>query len=121
MIGVCCCRTMTSAPAWRCCSSRHAFEVQAAAGAVTEVQDPVEADPGALGRLGVPAIVTAGEFDMPDFRAGAEALVQRLGDARHAVIAGAGHLAPLDRPEAFRELLLDFLSESAARDTQRGS
>jgi len=30
-----------------------------------------------------------------------------------ATIAGAGHLAPLETPEAFRELLLAFLSEAA--------
>jgi pimeloyl-ACP methyl ester carboxylesterase len=99
---------------------RHAFEVQAAAGAVTEAQDPVEADPAALGRLAIPALVAAGELDMPDFRAGAEALVQRLAKTRHVVIARAGHLAPLEQPEAFRELLVDFLRESAAREAQRG-
>jgi pimeloyl-ACP methyl ester carboxylesterase len=99
---------------------RHAFKVQAAAGAVTEAQDPVEADPAALGRLAIPALVAAGELDMPDFRAGAEALAQRLGNARHFVIARAGHLAPLEQPEAFRELLVDSLRESAAREAQRG-
>jgi pimeloyl-ACP methyl ester carboxylesterase len=29
--------------------------------------------------------------------------------ARHAVIEGAGHLAPLETPEAFRELVVFFL------------
>jgi pimeloyl-ACP methyl ester carboxylesterase len=92
-----------------------------AAGAVTEAQDPVEADPAALGRLAIPALVAAGELDMPDFRAGAEALAQRLANARRVVIARAGHLAPLEQPEAFRELLVGFLRESAAREAQRGS
>jgi pimeloyl-ACP methyl ester carboxylesterase len=87
---------------------------------VTEAQDPVEADPAALGRRAIPALVAAGELDMPDFRAGAEALAQRLANARHVVIARAGHLAPLEQPEAFRELLVDFLRESAAREAQRG-
>jgi pimeloyl-ACP methyl ester carboxylesterase len=27
------------------------------------------------------------------------------------VIAGAGHLAPLETPDAFRELLLEFLRD----------
>jgi pimeloyl-ACP methyl ester carboxylesterase len=96
---------------------RRAFEVQTAAGAVTETQDPIEKDPGAVGRLAIPALVAAGELDMPDFRFGAETLAQSLRRARVAVIAGAGHLAPLEQPEAFRELLLRFLGESAANDT----
>ena len=99
---------------------RRAFEVQAAAGRVTEAQDPIDAQPGALGRLAIPALVAAGELDMPDFRFGAEALAQQLPHARHVVIPRAGHLAPLDQPEAFRELLLGFLRESAPRDTRCG-
>jgi len=95
---------------------RRAFEVQAAAGEVTEVQDPIESDPGALGRLAIPALVAAGEHDMPDFRSGADALAQQLRHARQVVIARAGHLAPLEQPEAFRELLLGFLRKSAAPD-----
>jgi len=30
--------------------------------------------------------------------------------ARHVTIAGAGHLAPLETPERFRELLLELVS-----------
>jgi pimeloyl-ACP methyl ester carboxylesterase len=33
--------------------------------------------------------------------------------ARLEVIQGAGHLAPLETPETFRELLLEFLRERA--------
>lgn len=54
---------------------------------------------------------------MPDFRLGAETLAQSLRHARCVVIANAGHLAPLEQPEAFRELLLGFLRGSAAHDT----
>jgi pimeloyl-ACP methyl ester carboxylesterase len=90
---------------------RRAFEVQTAAGEPTEMDDPLDAHPGALERLQVPALVAAGDLDMPDFRVGAEALAQRLSRARRADIAGARHLAPLEQPEAFRELLLGFLLE----------
>jgi 3-oxoadipate enol-lactonase len=93
---------------------RRAFEIQATAGAVTAAQDPIEADPAALGRLAIPALVAAGELDMPDFRLGADRLAQQLPNARRAVIASAGHLAPLDQPEAFRELLLEFLRDELA-------
>jgi len=48
---------------------------------------------------------------MPDFREGAERLARILPRARHAVIPDAGHLAPLETPEGFRDLLLGFLAE----------
>lgn len=76
---------------------RRAFELQR--GDVEEAPDPLEADPAALGRLTMPRLVATGEHDMPDFK--------RPGSV---VIPGAGHLAPLERPAAFRALLLDFLA-----------
>ena len=91
---------------------RHAFEVQLAAeDPPTEPEDPIDANTGALERLDIPALVAAGELDMPDFRFGADELARRLRHARHVVIEGAGHLAPLERPEAFRDLLLGFLRQ----------
>jgi pimeloyl-ACP methyl ester carboxylesterase len=91
---------------------RHAFEVQLAAGEPsTQPQDPIEAHPGALEGLAIPALVAAGEHDMPDFRFGADALAQRLQHARRVVIERAGHLAPLEQPEAFRDLLIGFLRD----------
>jgi pimeloyl-ACP methyl ester carboxylesterase len=95
---------------------RRAFELQATGGSAAEVPEPVEADPGALGTFGGPALVAAGEFDMPDFRLGADALAQQLRRARRVDIAGAGHLAPLEEPEAFRELLIGFLDGRRFRD-----
>jgi pimeloyl-ACP methyl ester carboxylesterase len=74
-----------------------------------EWDDPVEGNPEILRTLRVPALVTAGEHEFPDFVQGARWYAEILPDARHAVIAGAGHLAPLETPEAFRRLLLDFL------------
>jgi pimeloyl-ACP methyl ester carboxylesterase len=88
---------------------RRAFELQAEVTAATEAPDPVEEDPDALVRLDVPALVVAGEREMRDFRDGAELLARTLPRARHVVIEGAGHLAPLETPDAFRELLLGFL------------
>jgi pimeloyl-ACP methyl ester carboxylesterase len=96
---------------------RRAFELQAEAGEVTEVPEPAE-DADGLGRLDIPALVAAGEFDLPDFRLGAEALSQRLGNARATVISGAGHLAPLEEPEAFDRLLIDFLDWASRARTR---
>lgn len=88
---------------------RRAFELQLAIEEPEMAEDPLEANPGALSTLATPALVAAGELDMPDFRGGAEAMSKELPNARHHVIAGAGHLAPLERPAEFRELLFMLL------------
>jgi pimeloyl-ACP methyl ester carboxylesterase len=91
---------------------RRAFAHQATAATTGSDPDPLERDPSALTRLRLPALVAVGELDMSDFRAGAESMAGDIPGARHAVIAGAGHLAPLEQPEAFRELLLEYLAET---------
>jgi pimeloyl-ACP methyl ester carboxylesterase len=90
---------------------RGALELQAAAGSLEEAEDPLEADPHALGKIAAPALVTAGQFEFADFRDGAQTLANELPHARHVVIEAAGHLAPLDQPARFRELLFAFLAE----------
>lgn len=89
---------------------RRALENQAAVPeGVSEAPDPLEADPDLLGRLTMPALVAAGEHDFADFRESAERLARELPDARHELVAGAGHLVPLETPEAFRTLVLGHL------------
>ncbi|MBV9683099.1 MAG: alpha/beta hydrolase [Solirubrobacterales bacterium] len=90
---------------------RRAFTVQAGADPVDEAPDPVEEDPARLTRLDLPTLVAAGEKDLVEFREGAERLAHTLPRARHVRIPGAGHLAPMETPDAFRELLLGFLAE----------
>jgi len=46
---------------------------------------------------------------MADFRLASLDLAQRLPQGHHTVIANAGHLAPLEQPEAFRATVLTFL------------
>jgi 3-oxoadipate enol-lactonase len=86
---------------------RLALVAQASAPEVPEAPDPL--DQIGLAAIAVPAIVAAGERDMSDFREGARRMADQLPVARHIEIPGAGHLAPLETPEAFRELLLAFL------------
>ncbi|MDX6676290.1 MAG: hypothetical protein QOE31_342 [Solirubrobacteraceae bacterium] len=94
---------------------RRALELQLAVDEPPEGADPLEDDPAAtLATIRAPALVAVGELDMPDFLDGADALARQLPDARRAVIAGAGHLAPLERPEAFCELVLGYLAELPA-------
>jgi len=54
-----------------------------------------------------PVLVAAGEYDLPDFRAGSFAASLR---APLELIHGVGHLTPMEDPEAFRSLLLRFLA-----------
>jgi 3-oxoadipate enol-lactonase len=91
---------------------RRAYELQAEAEDVSEAADPLEDDPDALRRLETRTLVAVGERDKQEFRQGAELLATTLPNARLEVIEGAGHLAPLETPDRFRELLLRFLGEA---------
>jgi pimeloyl-ACP methyl ester carboxylesterase len=91
---------------------RRAFKLQARAGEATPSDDPLEPDSSALSTLNIPALVAVGEFDMRDFQVGAEVLAQQLRQARLVVIPRAGHLARLEQPEVFRQLVLDYLRET---------
>lgn len=88
---------------------RRAFELDPE-GMLPEAADPVDEHPERLRDVAVPALVAAGEGDMPDFTWSAQALADALPHASHRILAGAGHLAPLETPDAFRQLLTGFLA-----------
>jgi pimeloyl-ACP methyl ester carboxylesterase len=90
---------------------RRAFELQTNTDWGSAGFDPLEHDLDALSRVQAPAAVVVGEHDMRDFHVAADALVEALPSAQKTVLAGAGHLAPLEQPRAFRELLLTVLSD----------
>jgi pimeloyl-ACP methyl ester carboxylesterase len=46
---------------------------------------------------------------MPDFHEGAREMAALLPAGRAEVMEGVGHLAPLEAPERFRDMLLGFL------------
>ncbi|MGN6588657.1 MAG: alpha/beta fold hydrolase [Solirubrobacterales bacterium] len=71
--------------------------------------DPLEEDPALLEAVGCPALVAAGEGDMADFRNAVGELAAKLPRATTTLIAGCGHLAPLEAPEEFRRLVLGHL------------
>ncbi len=58
----------------------------------------------------VPALVVVGEDDQLTPRERAQFMADALPDARLAVVPGAGHLTPMERPEAATALLADFLA-----------
>ncbi len=88
---------------------RRAFELQTERPPAPEAPDPLEEDPTALSAVEAPVLIVVGEHDMLDFHLAADALAQALPHARREILPGAGHLAPLEQPAAFRELLLSFL------------
>jgi pimeloyl-ACP methyl ester carboxylesterase len=90
---------------------RRALILQNAAPKVTEAPDPLEEHPEQLEQITAPTLVAVGAHDMPDFLAAADVMAEAIPNARHELIAHAGHLAPLETPTAFRRLLLDFLAE----------
>ncbi|HEY1778440.1 MAG TPA: alpha/beta fold hydrolase [Solirubrobacteraceae bacterium] len=90
---------------------RRALILQTAVPNVSEARDPLEEQPQELAKITAPTLVAVGEHDMVDFLAAADVMAEVIPDARHELIAGAGHLAPLETPAALRRLLLDFLAE----------
>jgi pimeloyl-ACP methyl ester carboxylesterase len=92
---------------------RATFELQLAAEEAPEAEDPLEEDLAPLEGSPIRALLIVGEGDKPDFHAGAELLARTLPDARQEVLAGVAHLAPLEAPEEFRALLLEFVGAGA--------
>jgi 3-oxoadipate enol-lactonase len=90
---------------------RRAFDLQEDATSFTEADDPIEEHPERLANLQAPALCLAGEYDRGEFQQSAQELAQALPHARFGLIPGAGHLAPLETPVAFRRLVVEFLGE----------
>jgi pimeloyl-ACP methyl ester carboxylesterase len=65
-----------------------------------------------LGEITAPTLVVSGERDVADFRAMAGLLVESLPGSVHEVVAGCGHLVPLERPQQAAEIVLRFLGSS---------
>jgi 3-oxoadipate enol-lactonase len=63
-----------------------------------------------LHEVQVPALVVAGELDLPDFLIIADILAENLPRARKLVVPDAGHLPSLERPEVVNAALLSFLA-----------
>src|SRR5436305_1507344 len=78
-------------------------------------QSPLEDRLDRLAEMRMPALCSAGTRDKPDFVEGAKQMADVLPEGRHATIARAGHLAPLEQPRVFRRQLLGFLDELEGR------
>ncbi|MEZ4647301.1 MAG: alpha/beta hydrolase [Candidatus Eisenbacteria bacterium] len=62
-----------------------------------------------LGGITVPTLVVVGELDALTPPEGAKSMAEQIPGARLAVIPDAGHLSPMERPEACNEAIRGFL------------
>jgi 3-oxoadipate enol-lactonase len=65
-----------------------------------------------LATVRVPTLVLTGEYDIPDVHAHAGAIAAGIPHAQRAVLAGCGHVAYLEQPEAFVDRVLPFLQSA---------
>lgn len=74
------------------------------------IRDRVDSRP-TLATIDVPVLVAVGEEDGMTPPADAEAMAAAIPGASLVRLAGAGHLAPLERPDRVAEALVGFLAE----------
>jgi pimeloyl-ACP methyl ester carboxylesterase len=72
-----------------------------------------------LKTIRVPTLVVVGEEDTVSPPSHAEAMVREIAGARLAMIPGAGHLLPLEVPDAFCRILDSFLEDMGAGRSPR--
>lgn len=65
--------------------------------------------------IGIPTLVLVGELDPVTPPALSQDLARQIPDARLRIIAGASHIANLDRPDEFDGTIEDFLSDIEAQ------
>jgi len=65
-----------------------------------------------LSEIKAPTLVLAGEHDIPDVHAHAGVIEVGIPNAKREIILRAGHLIPMEQPEAFNELVLTFLKKN---------
>ena len=59
--------------------------------------------------LATPTLIITGEYDIPDFQAIAQILNTKINHSLKKEIAGAGHMCNMEMPEAFNEIVNQFL------------
>jgi pimeloyl-ACP methyl ester carboxylesterase len=78
-----------------------------------ELGQPQRLEPPAIGRLGevaVPTLVIVGDRDVPGIVENADRLAAGIAGARKVVLPDVAHLPPMERPDEFNRLVLDFLA-----------
>jgi 3-oxoadipate enol-lactonase len=68
-----------------------------------------------LEQVSVPTLILVGEADIPDVHAHSGAIQAGIGGARRVVLSGSGHLPHLEVPDAFNQIVLEFLDSHTNR------
>jgi pimeloyl-ACP methyl ester carboxylesterase len=66
-----------------------------------------------LNEIKVPALILAGEFDIPDVHAHAGVINAGIVNSRREIISKSGHLIQMEQPEAFNQAVEKFLKDIA--------
>jgi len=67
---------------------------------------------GLLAAVSVPTLITFGDQERPPLQQQGRQMHEAIAGSELAVIAGAGHLASIDQPEAFAKLIRDFVAKA---------
>jgi pimeloyl-ACP methyl ester carboxylesterase len=73
-------------------------------------RQPVRPALAHLGEITVPTLIVVGEHDIADVHAASGAIAAAIPGATRVVLPGAGHLPQLEVPDAFNQVVLDFLA-----------
>lgn len=94
--------------------NRHAFSLpEFGVGLETLSPSPIER----LENIKAPTLVLAGARDYPDFLQIADVLTERITGAQKVILPDSAHIPPMDQPEVFNQLVLEFLAQSAVRSS----
>ena len=66
-----------------------------------------------LARIGCPTLVMTGELDSWSPPAQHEAMAARIADSALEIVAGAGHMLPLEAPDAVNQAIAAWLQRPA--------
>lgn len=80
---------------------------------IGKVRPPLE--PGSASRLhelSMPVLVLVGALDIAYMLAAADVMVEKIRNARKVVMQNTAHLPGLEYPEAFNQIVLDFLADA---------
>jgi len=63
-----------------------------------------------LNSIKAKTLVIVGALDLPDFQQIAAVLAQQIPDVQKVELANTGHMANMENPELFNEIIIKFLA-----------
>jgi 3-oxoadipate enol-lactonase len=88
--------------------NEHAFSLPEFGKGIALLSPPVNER---LEEIKVPTLVIAGDRDYPDFLHIADVLTERIEGAQKVIIEGSAHIPPMDQPDVFNRIVLEFLEQ----------